>query len=142
MDDEGVATCLPPAGTLFPFTRSISGHEGSALNNAITIVSDERDESGGAHYYQASIDSPVHIAPVVQCIIRFQTGPLKEAGLNGISDEALLAIVVDRLEGFNEGPYRCRENSLAITHIQEALHWLQHRTNSRQRRGVEGTHQV
>lgn len=139
-DDEGCATANPPAETSFP--RIITGHEGSTLNNAISINSDERDESGGAHRYVARIDNPPHLMPSVCCYVQFQKGPLKEAGLNGISDEALLAIVVDRLEGFNEGKYRCRENSLAITHIQEALHWLQHRTNSRQRRGVEGTHQV
>ena len=74
--------------------------------------------------------------------VQFQNGPLKETGHNGISDEALLAVVIDRLEGFNSGPYRCRENSLAITHLEEAMHWLNHRTASRQRRGVEGTHAV
>ncbi len=33
----------------------------------------------------------------------------------------------------------CRENSLAITKIEEALMWLDHRTKDRQARGVEGT---
>lgn len=49
------------------------------------------------------------------------------AGLNGISDEALIAIVIDRLIGFNSGPYRSRDNSLAITKLEEALIWMQKR---------------
>ena len=40
------------------------------------------------------------------------------------------------------GKFRCRENALAITKLEEALHWLAHRTADRERRGVEGTHQA
>ncbi len=116
--------------------RSIVGHEGSTLNNSIVITADSRDQNGGSHNYV------IHVDGILSGEINFQKGPLQEAGLNGISDEALIAIVVDRLEGFNSQKYACRENSLAITHLQDALHWLQHRTGSRQRRGVEGTHEV
>lgn len=121
--------------------RIVTGHEGSILNNAIQINADERDDSGGSHRYEINIHKTDGQVPGFQ-VVEFQKGPLLESGHNGVTAEALLAIVIDRLEGFNEGKYRCRENSLAITHIQEALHWLQHRTASRQKRGVEGTHQV
>ncbi len=73
--------------------------------------------------------------------INFQNGPIKEVGVNGISHEDLLAIVAHRLKCFQAGPFSCRENALALTKIQEALHWLAHRTSGRQERGVEGTHQ-
>jgi hypothetical protein len=39
------------------------------------------------------------------------------------------------------GPYACRENAIALTHIEEALMWLQRRTVARIKRGVEGTNQ-
>jgi len=32
-----------------------------------------------------------------------------------------------------------RELSLALTKLEEAMHWLRHRTNARIARGVEGT---
>lgn len=35
---------------------------------------------------------------------------------------------------------RCRENSMAITKLEEALLWLRKRTMGREQRGVEGTH--
>lgn len=74
-------------------------------------------------------------------LIFFQNGPIKEVGVNGITQEALLAIVIDRLRSFQTGPFSCRENAIALTHIEEALMWLQRRTVARIRRGVEGTNQ-
>jgi len=74
--------------------------------------------------------------------ICFQKGPLKEHGVNGIHNEDLISIVIDVLESYQDSPFRCRENALAITKLDEALHWLRHRTNERVARGVEGTSQV
>ena len=74
--------------------------------------------------------------------VSFQNGPIKENGVNGCHNEDLLAMVIDRLRFFQEGQYRCRENALAITKIEEALHWLRHRTTEREKRGVEGTSTV
>lgn len=71
----------------------------------------------------------------------FQNGPLKETGVNGVSAEALLAIVEHRLTCFQAGPYACRENAIAFTKLQEAMHWLHHRTRERIARNVEGTMQ-
>lgn len=54
-------------------------------------------------------------------------------------NEALLAVLEDRLIGFQSGQYACRENAVALTKIQEAMMWLQKRTRDRMARGVEGT---
>jgi len=70
--------------------------------------------------------------------LSFQTGPVKEAGVNGISNEALLAVLIDRLQCFQRGPQRCRENSIALTKLEEAMHWLAARSRDREARGVEG----
>jgi hypothetical protein len=75
------------------------------------------------------------------CFIGFQNGPIKEAGVNGITQEALLAVVIDRLRSFQAGPFSCRENAIALTHCEDALMWLQKRTVARIKRGVEGTNQ-
>jgi hypothetical protein len=123
-------------------TRTISNpyvpHSGP-----ITIKADERDpENGnGSHTYVIHIDNgekhSLKKCPPVE--INFQHGPIQDTGANGITNEALIAVVIDRLEGFNESPFRCRENSLAITALEEAMHWLHFRTVKRQSRGVEGT---
>ncbi len=72
--------------------------------------------------------------------IKFQLGPVKEFEKNGCQMDAIIRVLIDRLSGLNrEGArFRCRENSLAITKLEEALHWLKHRTMDREARGVEG----
>lgn len=74
--------------------------------------------------------------------INFQEGPIKENGVNGVMNEDLIAIVIARLEGFQNSEFRCRENACAITKLEECLMWLRKRTVERESRGVEGTHTV
>ena len=62
--------------------------------------------------------------------------------MNGCANEDLLIMVIRRLEGFQNSEFKCRENALALTHIEEALLWLRKRTMGREARGVEGTHTV
>lgn len=103
-------------------------------------VCDEPGPGGAYHYYTiGDVDAEPLSEPYA--IVRFQNGPVKEAGKNGIFIEDLLAICQHRLECFQAGDFACRENALALTKIQEALHWLNHRTAARQSRGVEGTNQ-
>ena len=71
--------------------------------------------------------------------ISFQNGPVKEAGVNGCHQEDLMAVVIDRLECFQAGPYCCEENEQALALMYHALWWLRRRTNKRVARGVEGT---
>ncbi|EPR42705.1 hypothetical protein dsx2_2622 [Desulfovibrio sp. X2] len=56
----------------------------------------------------------------------------------GITNEALLAIVIDRLEGFQAVPFACTENAAALDHARICLGELQARTRHRMMRGVEG----
>jgi len=71
--------------------------------------------------------------------IKFQEGPIKEVGgINGCQIEDVIDILVERLRGFQEGPYKCRENALAITKLEEARMWLNERTRRRIEQGIEG----
>ena len=73
--------------------------------------------------------------------IRFQCGPRKEPeSMKGVLDGDLLEIVRDRLRAFQSGPYSCRENACALTHIEEALMWLSRRAEDRAARNVLGTY--
>lgn len=74
--------------------------------------------------------------------LHFQDGPIGEQGVNGTTNEEVIQVLIDRITSLNEMQNRkfaCRENSLAITKLEEALHWLNHRTAKRVARGVEGT---
>lgn len=104
-------------------------------NPHITIrANDEPGLYGASSSYLISTEcqKPQHMA------IRFQNGPIQEVGVNGIDNESLLAIVVDRLKGFQTGRLPCRENAIALQHLETALMWLNRRTQARRQRGVEG----
>ncbi len=58
---------------------------------------------------------------------------------NGTTVENVLDALIGRLVDLN-GRFACRENSLAITKLEEALMWLNKRTENRIARGVEGKH--
>jgi hypothetical protein len=58
---------------------------------------------------------------------------------NGVTNETVLAVLINRVRFLNE-KMPCRENSIVVTKLEEALMWLEHRTHERQNRGVEGTH--
>lgn len=73
---------------------------------------------------------------------KFQNGPIKEAGINGLFNEDLIAIVIDRLEHFQNSEFHCKENNKAIEKLQESLMWLRKRTNGRKQKGIEGTHKI
>ena len=111
-------------------------------DKALVIVADDRDPQAGnmSHDYDVTLTTPGGGQIVNR--LHFQHGPIAEAGVNGITNEALLTIVRDRLEGAQTGDFRCRENALAITAIEEASLWLAKRTLDRMSRGVEGQNKV
>ena len=118
--------------------REITTHEVNGLNEALTItVMDEPGQGNACHEYRIEVHGPV----ISVCDIHFQNGPIKEVGVNGISNEALLAIVRDRLEGFQGGPFACLGNQYAIESVKWAMEALSRRTRKRVERGVEGTNE-
>lgn len=85
--------------------------------------------------------------------INWQDGPLgrgdERREPNGAFVEGVIQAALGRLQFYQDGgkvggrgEFACRENALAITKLEEALHWCQHRTAAREARGVEGTHAV
>lgn len=119
--------------------RELTSHKVNGLNEVLRIeVRDEPGPGGANHVY----DVVPTVGNASRTRIQFQKGPLLETGYpNGLSIEALLAIVEDRLVGFQSGEFKNRENACALTHIQEAMMWLHKRTRDRMARGVEGTMQ-
>lgn len=133
--------------------RRLTDHKINPANDLIEIDVTDKPGAGGAnHRYEitgfdtagnpSATNAEGYEHRYSRLVLLFQNGPIAEAGVNGVTHEVLLAIVADRLRSFQAGPYACRENALALTKIEEAQHWLHHRTLSRMVRGVEGTNAV
>ena len=142
--------------------RTLTDHivEGDSANHQLTIsVLDEPGQGGANHEYsirlyskfEAGVKVDLHKLRDVEvlpdgsvtgevCRVSFQNGPIKEFGVNGVTQEALLAIVIDRLRSFQSGPFACEDNAAALLHCIRAKDHLQARTKARIARGVEGTH--
>mgnify|MGYP001283772635 CR=1 FL=1 len=80
--------------------------------------------------------------------IKWQEGPLgrTENGTrvnpNGAFIETVIAAATQRLAYYQASKFNCRENAIALTHLETALLWLNKRTQEREDRKVEGTHNV
>lgn len=118
-------------------------HDGYGLNDRHLIVADERDhENGGgaSHHYSVYSVRPDQGNSQILADIQFQHGPRNvEGSVDGITDQALVAVLLDRYYSYQAGPFACRENALVITKLEEALMWMRKRNDDRARRGVLGT---
>jgi hypothetical protein len=140
--------------------RQITDHKIEGIDNQIDIkVLDEPGAGGACHEYQITAIAPdlariqtvddlgnvkhleaidLGIKQLDLCKISFQNGPVLEAGINGITQEALITVCIDRLRCFQAGDFACDDNLDALTHLEAALTCLQKRTRDRLSRGVEG----
>ena len=109
-------------------------------NNLNTVFrNDEKGPGGGYHNY--SICPVGFETQVVLADIKFQKGPRNDPdACHGVTDQDLLEIVRDRLKAFQAGSLPSRETACALTHIEEALMWLNKRAEDRAERGVLGTY--
>lgn len=97
-------------------------------------VTDEKGAGGAYHCYDVVDKETDKIIDSV----KFQNGPIQENGVNGNTNEALLAIVAHRLQCFQQGPYPSWYNKVALNAAQISKDILEARTAERKARGVEG----
>jgi hypothetical protein len=153
---------MPPGEEMFayhgfsgscPKPRELTRHQVPGMPEALKIEVRDKPGAGGANYRYDIVgfdtdNNPSSTPPdgykssFSRLPVIFQNGPIKEAGVNGVTNEALLAIVEDRLKGFQRGPFACEANAMALAHVELALACLRSRTAERAARGVEGTQQV
>jgi len=99
----------------------------------------DEEGPGGAHHSYAI--QPLGVPYPTTVIIDFQKGPRKEEdSTQGVIDSDLLEIVRDRMKCFQAGPFASRENAIVLTHVEEALMWLNRRVEDRIERSVLGTY--
>lgn len=116
--------------------RELTGHKVNPANDQIEVtVRDAPGDGGACHDYQIKLPDGSGVR------LGFQNGPIGVVGVNGITQEALIAILVDRLEGFQSGQFANDYNQRALDHLKSAQAELLARTTERMSRGVEGTHQ-
>ena len=104
----------------------------------LTITVLDEPGAGGANHQYSIRWKNERDETEPHCFIGFQNGPIKENGVNGITQEAMLAIVIDRLRCFQNGPFNSDYNEEALEGCVKALNALQKRTRDRIARGVEG----
>lgn len=120
----------------------------SATDGLVIERCDRTGPSGAYHRYDVtgfdtennsfSENEQGYAASFSRLPVIFQDGVVPEKGLNGVTLEVLLAIVEDRLDSFQSGPYPCQENAIALEHVRAALETLHQRTRDRMARRVEG----
>jgi hypothetical protein len=108
------------------------------LNNVVTVG----DIGPGGAYHEYAISSNVPGDGVARLTtIQFQKGPRKDPdSQHGVIDTDLLEIVRHRLQCFQKGEFASRENACALTHVEEALMWMNRRVEDRIERSVLGTY--
>lgn len=73
-----------------------------------------------------------------QVQFQIQSGPVSSSGRNGCDATDIIRYAIGLYKSFNNA-HACRENSITITKLEEALHWQEARTRDRVERNVEGT---
>lgn len=117
--------------------ETISTIQKREILNLVFAV-DEKGNGGANHCYE--IMAANTIPDNILATIQFQNGARKlEDSIHGVLDTDLLEIVRHRLQCFQQGQFATRENAIALTHIEEALLWMNKRVEDRIERGVLGT---
>lgn len=136
----GTSPMLAGAGLLG--VAGVAAAVGRSLpNHAPTSVAalDARDPSAGnaSHVYGIQYGGPSDMVK-----LQFQHGPRGiPTSTAGVFDDDLLAILEDRISGFQSGPFACAENADALTHIQGARDALARRVAARIAKGVLGVNE-
>lgn len=130
---HAITLAVPHFCNRYKLMKIIKTHVVPGLNDSIELWTTDGPGNGGANHHYSILVKGEEVLK-----IRFQDGAIHEAGINGISNEVLLAVVIDRLRGFQSGAFKTKQGACALTHIEEALMWLHNRTWERLARGVEG----
>lgn len=111
-------------------TKTIDGRDFIWVDGNLLSVDDIHNSFRLTHRVNEAFQEYIHI--------KLQKGPINEVGVNGCGIEDVIQFCIDQLRMWNEGDMRCRENSLAITSLEESQNWLVRRHINRIQQGVEG----
>ena len=112
-----------------------------SVDTKIIHESKKTQKYNAPHHFSVFKANPADNTEFYGFEVAFQEGPIKEVGINGITNEDLLAMVAARLEAFQQSPFASDDNATALDHVYAALDALNIRTKKRMARDVEGTNQ-
>jgi len=115
--------------------RTITVHDIPDLPTPIVTARDDAGPGGAPHLYGIAWTGG-------ELELHFQEGPRGEVGENGITELSLVAVLIDRLEAFQRGPYASQDNAQALAHLGDTREALLKRHRERLARGVQGTSAV
>jgi hypothetical protein len=124
--------------TLASAAHVIKSEEIYKDHNGISVIANSgRGLDGHSYevYYPKDENDP--LVPKQLMHMHFQSGAVPINGVNGITNEILLAILINRTK-ILDCQYPCTENKLAISHMEDALGILEQRTARRISKGIEG----
>jgi hypothetical protein len=117
--------------------HEVYDHRDRGVNAAITIEADDARQFGVSSFYSIKVEDG-SAAPLVVCI------PIQErwngkSELRGVTEEALFAVLIDRLRAIQMGPLANPETNRALVYAQRALHALKQRPRLRTVNSTETT---
>jgi hypothetical protein len=116
--------------------REITQHKINPVNARIGLAATKEVGPGGAAqmYRVTTGDEEGH---TIECLeLYFPSADGKNT--HNVTHEVMLAILIDRLIGFQNGPFACEDNAVALSLLMSAKARLDRRSIERQSRGVEG----
>jgi hypothetical protein len=123
----------------------INGEKIVCMDDLRVLYPEKFNESGSMDYKWFEKDIRPHNFIYVRHDVNslsftLQNGPIKEVGKNGCQVEDVIFVAKHIIEELNK-KFPCRENSMVITKLEEAILWSKQRTFNRMMRDVEGTNQ-
>jgi hypothetical protein len=112
--------------------REVTDHWLDDRSDNVEVRAEDLGPGGADHKYTLK-------AGDTEQVLLFQRGPVREAGLNGVTEEALIAVLIDRFTSFRDGPFSHPAHSAILEHLEGALEEMHGRTRERESRGVKGT---
>ncbi len=94
----------------------------------------------GHRYELANFENKTQVGQTIQFIQKVPVHPNAlelETVSDGTTNEETLEMLIDRMK-YLQAKFPCKENAYCITHLEEALMWLEKRTRDRIKRNVEG----
>lgn len=129
---DAAGSCQHESPYFFNYNESVNMRIFTDANGlAVNAISELQDGTNVRGHEYVALCGAKSVA------LSFQNGAVPANGVNGLTNEALLAVLIHRT-CFLDDKFPCEENKAAITHMQAALNEFNKRTEARVQRGVEG----
>ncbi len=110
-------------------THRLASGQADPVNDCLEILADDVGRGGESSYYEILYRTPEHDGDFVA-----ELDFVRHNAEAGLTNEVLLAVLIDRLEGLQHGPDAGTQERGALAYLHAALTLLKTRTRDRQER--------